>query len=358
MTDDREQYDREDRGDNVPHPPSDDLSDPADMPFSDDENAHLPDDVGDIDYTDEANDDPDAGVDPGLEPDTPLLSAEQFEDELARLGALVSDDDPQGDLADDDTGWDVDAEHDGLDSGYTADESGTDEVDDAAGELLATEAYAAAGVEHAAESPLADEETDGVAELDQDDRLRQPRAHSFRQRWRMQLGLLPLALFLIALGVFLLAREQGVGDLPAFTDAEIGVAAVLVVAFTFVFHALLFGRRERGLLFLGLWVWVTTGAIIGLVEGIEPEPDASEWWPLLLASLAATLLLTYIVERTHDVRLVLLAIVVGVAAATAYWVTSGEFDQNLLDDAADYWPLLFSILGIGLVPLVFRRRTG
>lgn len=284
--------------------------------------------------------------------DTPLRSAAEFEDELARLGALVADDVPHG--------------YDDPDA-YPADEdawsddavSDADAADLESGELLADELLYPAGLgQDAAGLPGTAADAAGLADLDDEDRLRQPRAQTFRQRWRMQLGLLPLALFLIALGVYLLARAQDIGDLPAFADVEIGAGALLVVAFTFVFHALLSGRRERGLLFLGLWVWVTAGALVGLIEFVEPEPAAGEWWPLLLAALAATLLATFLLERTHDARLLLLASVIAVAAATAYWVTSGEFDDNLLDDAADYWPLLVSVLGIGLVPLVFRRRTG
>jgi hypothetical protein len=29
-----------------------------------------------------------------------------------------------------------------------------------------------------------------------------------------------------------------------------------------------------------------------------------------------------------------------------------------LDYAADYWPLLITVIGIGLLPLAFQRRTG
>jgi hypothetical protein len=131
-----------------------------------------------------------------------------------------------------------------------------------------------------------------------------------------------------------------------------------VAAFTFIFHALLSGRRERGLLFLGLWVWITAGMVFVVVYGIDEPFDVTKWWPLLLWSLGLTLLFTYLLERTHDVRLVLLSMVILVAGATAYWVTSGQIGKSSLDKAAKYWPLLLSVIGVGLLPLAFRRRTG
>ncbi len=62
-------------------------------------------------------------------------------------------------------------------------------------------------------------------------------------------------------------------------------------------------------------------------------------------------------QRT-DVRLVLASILTLVAGATAYLVTSGRVDDQVLDRAADYWPLLLAVIGVGLLPLAFRRRAG
>lgn len=54
-------------------------------------------------------------------------------------------------------------------------------------------------------------------------------------------------------------------------------------------------------------------------------------------------------------RLILLGVLTLVAAGTAYTVTSGLIEQDLLDRAGEYWPLLLVALGIGLLPLAFRR---
>jgi hypothetical protein len=187
------------------------------------------------------------------------------------------------------------------------------------------------------------------------ERLRQPRAQHFRRRLQNQISMFPLALFLIGLGGYLFARQQDIGNLPDFSTPTLAGAAVLAAAFAAVFHALLSGRRERGLLFIGLWVWVTAGGIAVLVYAVDDHPDVTEWWPLLIGTLGLTLLVTAVIERTHDARLIWLGLMILVAAGTAYWITSGQIAEQYLSDATDYWPLLFSVIGIGLLPLVFRR---
>jgi hypothetical protein len=197
-----------------------------------------------------------------------------------------------------------------------------------------------------------------LAAVTEEDRLRQPRAGQFRRRLRNQLGLLPLALLLLGVGAFLLARQQDVEGLPDLSNRVLIEISLLAVGFTTFFYALVYGRREHGLLFIGLWIGSTAGMLGILVYGIDPTPDAAEWWPLLVWALSLAILLTYLFEHTHDARLVLLSVLLFVAGGVAFWVNSDRVDQQVLDQVADYWPLLLSVIGIGLLPLAFRRRTG
>ncbi len=245
--------------------------------------------------------------------------------------------------------------------GYAAEDEGGAALDEALGALpdepvLPDEVFAAQPrAETDAERAEIERVGAAIGALDQTERLRAPRAQSFRRRLRHQIGMLPLALLLIALGAYLLAREHDLADVPDLSTLALVELTVLGVGFTFIFHALLFGRRERGLLFLGLYIWITAGVIGVIAYGIDLQPDAREWWPALLWSLGLTLLVTFLLERGHDARLVLLAVLATVAGGAAYWVTSGTADAQMLDDVADYWPLLLAVLGVGLLPAAFRR---
>lgn len=295
-------------------------------------------------WDDQHPDGPDAGavedgdLDAEGDEQYPLLSADAFDDELEALAAYTGDD----------------AEETVPDDEYGGDPTGALD-DDVLAERDAAEIADRVNVHEESETG----DLDSAPPVDsEEDRLRQPRAGRFRRAVRNQLGMLPLALLLLGMGAFLLARGQKVEGLPDVDDQTLAIIAVLTVGFTAVFHALLSGRRERGLLFVGLWVLVTAGLIAGLLYFVESDPDVGQWWPLVLWSTALTLLLTYLVERTHDGRLVLLAVVTLVAGITAYLVSSGEISDDTLDTAADYWPLVLTVIGVGLLPLVFRRRMG
>lgn len=191
-----------------------------------------------------------------------------------------------------------------------------------------------------------------------EEQLRQPRAQRFRRGLRHQIGMLPLALYCLALGGFLLARGQDVSGLPDLSDALLRVSAVVAIGFTLVFHALVFGRRERGLLFLGLWILATVGLAAVLIYGLDEALDLDTWWPLGIGSASVALLLTYLLERAHDARLVLLSVMALVAGAVAYGVSSERISAERVDQVAEYWPLLLAVVGVGLLPLVIRRRAG
>jgi len=60
-----------------------------------------------------------------------------------------------------------------------------------------------------------------------EERLRQPRAQVFRRTLRHKIGMVPLALFLIALGGYLLAKEHELADVPEFSNLTLGGFSLL-----------------------------------------------------------------------------------------------------------------------------------
>lgn len=261
-----------------------------------------------------------------------------------------------GDRAEEYPGTDAAEDGGDFDGGYGDEYAGGAE-DASAAAIESDVAGWPVGDEPSAAVPSPGRAVGEPAALDEGERLRQPRAQRFRRRLRTQISMLPLALALIALGLYLSARAFEMDGLPDISDRTLALGFGGVLAFTAVFHALVFGRRERGLLFVGLLAWVTAGLIYGLVTYIEAEPDPAEWWPIVLVALGVTFFLTYLLERGHERPLVLLAALTLVAAGAAFAVTSGTIEQRWLDRAAKYWPLLLSVVGLGLLPLAFRRRA-
>ncbi|MBN1566001.1 MAG: hypothetical protein JXA10_19330 [Anaerolineae bacterium] len=271
--------------------------------------------------------------------DYDLLSTDDFDNELDALdAALITEDENRDEIADEDAIVD-DADLEAADDDF-ATETG--------------EANIVESEEESGEDDRADElEPETLAD---DERLRGPRAQRFRRRRQNRIAFLPLALYLIGLGGYLIAREQNIDDLPDFSSLVIGCASILIAAFTMIFHALLSGRRERGLLLFGLWIGATAGLIAALVYFVDDQPDAVEWWPLVVGALGLTFFVGYIIERTHDIRLLWLMILSLTAAGIAYVFTSDTIDEEAFSQIADYWPLLLSVIGIGIMPLVFRRH--
>lgn len=235
-------------------------------------------------------------------------------------------------------------------------ETAADEGDESAAVSDASHAWSAVGAHPVRAGQPDAAESGEPSTIDESERLRQPRAQTFRRRLRNQISLLPVAIYLMLLGAYLLGRHQELEGLPEFDDLTLVTAGVLVLGFSAVVHALLFGRRERGLLFVGALIWATAGAVAGLLS-IEESPDFAEWWPVFPAALAVALLLTYLIERWHDGRLMYLSLLMLVIAGTSYAVTSGELTNDWIDDAGEYWPLLLVVLGVGLLPVAFRRQA-
>ncbi len=187
-----------------------------------------------------------------------------------------------------------------------------------------------------------------------DSGVRQAETETYTQTARGRLTALPFGLGFIALGVLLLIEDQvtGLDMTPPIIGLMMGASLVL----TFLFRFFASGRQERGLLFLAVSLLSLGG--LGAAFSVAPDTfDLAEWYPLALVGVALALFLTYAFERQAERGLLGVGALFLVMASAAFLVTFEVIPQNVLDQIADYWPLLIALLGITLVPVALRRSA-
>ncbi len=171
----------------------------------------------------------------------------------------------------------------------------------------------------------------------------------------MRIAAFPFAVGLICLGILLLLAPYVEGLSITLPIATLIILASLVL--TYLFRFFVSGRGERGLVFLALII-LSLGGLIALFSLSGDQLTVKEWWPLTLFSVAASLCLTFVVEREHERGLLGLAVLFMVAGIVALSVTLEIIPQNLIASVADYFPLVIAFIGITMIPLALRRPTG
>lgn len=170
---------------------------------------------------------------------------------------------------------------------------------------------------------------------------------------RGQLDSLVPAVMLIAAGAWLTFTLTTAGSLPS---ADLLLALVVgSLGVTFIARWLTSGRWGSGVLFFGLSLVLAAGVIVFL-----GQPGALGWgtgWPLLVGAVGAAMLLTTILARPRETRLLLPAIVLMVASGVGLVVTLGMIPTDLLSLTAAYWPVPLVVLAVLLIlPVVIRQR--
>jgi hypothetical protein len=178
---------------------------------------------------------------------------------------------------------------------------------------------------------------------------------AFQQTARGRITVFPFAMGLITLGALLLVAPRVEGF-----DVTLPIALLIIVAslvLTNLFRFFASGRRERGLLFIALAV-LSLGAVLAIISLSGDSLDVLEWWPLVMVGGAGALLLTWLFERQHERGLLGLAILFLLAAGVALTVTLELIPPDVVDQVADYFPLLIAFIGLTLIPLALRRSAG
>ncbi len=180
------------------------------------------------------------------------------------------------------------------------------------------------------------------------DLARQARAQQFRMLHRMQLTMVVPALLLVALGlIFLLAPSELTAPLRwALAWGALGIG--LLARF------LLNGRRERGLVFVAALILVSiAGGALVLYQNL----DMAQVWPLGLVAAGLALILTFLLERGHERGVVVPGLLLIAAGGVALLFTAQVIKPEVLRAAAAYWPAVFILLALILLPRVFRGNA-
>lgn len=180
------------------------------------------------------------------------------------------------------------------------------------------------------------------------DLVRPSRATQFRTQRRAQYSALFPALLLVAAGVLLLVRPDVIARRLVIGGALAGLLLSLFLRFLFN------GRRERGLFF----VTATALMIMGLFVLIDQQVlDPVQNWPLFVMAPGLAMLLTMILERSHDRGLLLPGLILIVAGGTMFLFTANYLDSSILPSIAAYWPALLLLAALAILPRAIRDRA-
>lgn len=175
---------------------------------------------------------------------------------------------------------------------------------------------------------------------------RAARAQQFRQTRRAQVSTTLPALLMIILGVLYLLNPA---ELTPSLALALGVGAL---GLSLIARFLLNARRERGLFFFGLVIlgWIGVLAVL-----VARDIALTQGWPLLIVIIGLAALLTFLFERNHERGLIVPGILLIAGGGLALLFTLRLVPNDTLRIVAAYWPLIFVVLALALLPRTFRE---
>jgi len=297
--------------------------------------------------------------------DDPRMTRSEYDDDLS----TDEDDDmytaESVESADSTANSATDSVDDILGLGYDPDaEDSSDEAEAAVGSNIQSYAYRAATESTLIESGLgsesdlnADSSADSSAVSDDDDGAasdlpRENRADLFQAERRSQFSMFTLALMMVAFGagvlVDLFTPESELLTPPLL----IGVGAV-GLSVGLLGRYLINGRREIGLLFLGLAVGIAL--VLGVAFGAGVF-DPAAIIPLTIVAFGLTLILL-IFFGARERGLLLPGLIVCVVGAVLLPYALGLIPASLFETVRTYYPALIVAAGLLLIPVALRRRA-
>ncbi len=197
-------------------------------------------------------------------------------------------------------------------------------------------------------SALAPDDAEAAADV-----MRPARVTQYRMQRRTQASTAIPAMFMIALGMLYLAASLTPEAFPMTAPLAAG-AAVAALGLGLVARFLINGRRERGLCFLGLLLLFWLGLAALAMQG---SFDLLTGWPVVIVMAGLALLATTMVERDSDRRLTRPGIGLIVVGGAALPVTMGLIPADILSIIGVYWPMIFVLAAVLMLPRALRDRT-
>lgn len=172
-----------------------------------------------------------------------------------------------------------------------------------------------------------------------------------RQKQGSRLPLLPLAFGLIGAGVLLLFSR-----ITESIDITAGIGLVIVLGaltLTNIFRFFESGRRERGLFFIAmtLFVWGILLALDTILVGFV----LADYWSLTLAGMGMAFVFTFLFERTHQTGLIFPGMILIFTSGVIIAVEQNLINQGIQNALSDYWYLLLAFLGLALLPTALQE---
>lgn len=166
-------------------------------------------------------------------------------------------------------------------------------------------------------------------------------------------ALLP-GILLMLLGAWLLARNL---NLPVPRLDQLWPGLLVLFGFGFLVRFLAGGRREEGLVFVGVAATLTGAFFLIITLGALDWSAMGAYWPVLVLIGGLAFLGQWLARPTERGLLVpaVLALLVG---AVGLVFTLGLLDPALAAQAARLWPLVLIVLGLGLLVSYLRRPNG
>lgn len=191
-------------------------------------------------------------------------------------------------------------------------------------------------------------------DMDADADLARPsRVLQYRTQRQAQFSMAIPALLLVMIGAIYLVNIFA-PDLDLLTPSLAVGIGVFALGLALLGRYLANGRRERGLLFMALLIFLW----LGLATLISFDViRLSQGWPLALSAIGIAMIGILLFGRNRDRGLLLPGLAIIVAGVAALPFTMNLLPSAWLPYIAAYWPILLIILAILLLPGVLRKRT-